>query len=151
MQHAASGEWLLNKSFWYPEYRQPLLNSQLTVCHVRYACGKPLYLDFHPLFWYIALIIRCYWRCWHSLRQFKLLPPCDCFHITQRRLFMSSESPVGAFKDATSRLGEETPAEDSNSSLLFGEIISLISVIFRRQAFLRIKLHKINSSCWGEV
>lgn len=36
---------------------------------------------------------------------------------------MSSESPVGVFKDATSRLGEETPAEDSNSSLLFGEII----------------------------
>lgn len=36
---------------------------------------------------------------------------------------MCSESPVGVFKDATSRLGEETPAEDSNSSLLFGEII----------------------------
>lgn len=36
---------------------------------------------------------------------------------------MSSESPVGVFKDATSRLGEETPAEDPNSSLLFEEII----------------------------
>lgn len=36
---------------------------------------------------------------------------------------MCSESPVGVFKDATSRLGEETPAEDSNSYLLFGEII----------------------------
>lgn len=36
---------------------------------------------------------------------------------------MSSESLVGVFKDATSRLGEEIPAEDSNSSLLFGGII----------------------------
>ncbi len=36
---------------------------------------------------------------------------------------MSSESPAGVFKDATLRLGEETPAEDSNSSHLLGEII----------------------------
>lgn len=61
---------------------------------------------------------------------------------------MCSESPVGVFKDATSRLGKETPAEDSNSSLLFGEIIRKSNFRdLRRQAFLSIKLHKINSSC----